>query len=73
MCGCNKRVVAAGTPMAAAADTMAAAPGMPRFKIVSKTETDPETGDPLVLSTHPDYRSASIAREDTGGLIRVIK
>lgn len=68
MCGCNKR-----STVAAMSNDFTAAPGMPRFKVVSKTETDSDSGEALVLSTHPDYRSASIARETEGGLIRVVK
>lgn len=46
--------------------------GPDRFKVVSKTEIDPETGKGKILSTHPDYRLAEIARKESGGVVRVI-
>jgi hypothetical protein len=53
-------------------DFAAVATGPDRFKVVSKTETDPETGKGVILSTHPDYRLAEIARKESGGVVRVI-
>lgn len=46
--------------------------GPDRFKVVSKTEIDPESGKGKILSTHPDYRLAEIARKESGGVVRVI-
>lgn len=71
MC-CGRPSVATDLPMTAG-DIQDAGAGRPdRFAVVSKTETD-DDGNAVVLSTHPDYALADLARKVTGGRIRVIR
>lgn len=73
MACCGRAPKASSVPLTSG-DLEALGAGLPdRFAVVSKTETDPETGQALVLSAHPDYRLADLARQQTGGRIRVIR
>jgi hypothetical protein len=77
VCGCSGGGGVPPIPMTSG-DIAALGAGRPdRFAVVSKTETvtDEATGEvkALVLSRHPDYRLADLARKQTGGRIRMIQ
>jgi hypothetical protein len=70
MCGCGGGGAASTAYPMTSGDYVDNGPE--RWKVVSKTEVDPDTQMAVVLSTHSDYRLASIEASRVGGKVRTI-